>query len=481
MKINLSFRLRLALMSVLTTAVLITVVSWLAQNQFMKIEQEELRTELCIQARRLSLIVRPATPLEDFEKGILSRLKLDSKAELLINWKAFADQRTWQSQHWPSGLDEEKLSWRLLPVRPKDRLVTVKGEITAIPCYETDLKIDSAGRGGTWVAARAISPDGYGFIAANLKAVTLSAWTGFLDPIIFVVGPIALVLTFLSGWLLSMFAMRPVTVLRSAMRDIDQHGLGRRLKISGLAPEFQELISAYNEMLKRLESSFQQASRFSADAAHELKTPLTILQGQIEQALTNTAEPKQQQILSGLQEEVAHLSAITRKLLVLSQADAGHLVLDRKTVNWSELLESILSDAVLFVDGQKFTITIQPRLQVSGDATLLHQLCNNLIINAVHYAREASWIMVSAQEKDGGVETLFSNATHSISAEERLRFFDRFYRGDVVRDKGTNGSGLGLSLAREIARAHGGDLTLEPSADDVVLLRLWLPGVSNNQ
>jgi len=79
------------------------------------------------------------------------------------------------------------------------------------------------------------------------------------------------------------------------------------------------------------------------------------------------------------------------------------------------------------------------------------------------------------------VETLFSNATHSISAEERLRFFDRFYRGDVVRDKGTNGSGLGLSLAREIARAHGGDLTLEPSADDVVLLRLWLPGVSNNQ
>ena len=228
-------------------------------------------------------------------------------------------------------------------------------------------------------------------------------------------------------------------------------------------------------MLKRLEVSFQQATRFSADAAHELKTPLTILQGRIEQALTSTIEPVQQQLLSGLQEEVTHLSVITRKLLVLSQADAGHLVLDRKTVNWSELLESILTDAVLFVDGRKFTITIEPKLQVSGDATLLHQLCNNLIMNAILHGREASWIIVSANAIDGKVETLFSNACKPVSSEERARFFDRFYRGEIVRDKGTNGSGLGLSLAREIARAHGGDLLLLPSADDVVTLRLWLP------
>ena len=475
MKINLSFRLRVAIMAILSTCTLLSAVLWVTQHQVVSIAREEMRTETCIQARRMAAIVRPISPLENLEQGLLSRMKLASKDQLMLIWKSNSSSAAWKSEIWPKNFDPEKLDWKELPARPQDRIVTTKGEISNIPCYQVEFHIEDPVQGGNWLAARA-NADGYGFVAANLRGVREATWSGLLYPVIFYAAPAALVLTLLSAWLLSAYTMRPVNLLRAAMKKIDQTALGQPLQIRRLAPEFQDLISAYNEMLKRLELSFQQANRFSADAAHELKTPLTILQGQIEQALISTVEPRQQQLLSGLQEEVAHLSAITRKLLVLSQADAGHLVLDRKTVNWSELLESILSDAVLFVDGRKFTITIEPKLQVMGDAILLHQLCNNLIINAVHHGREASWILVSAQASAGGVETVFGNSCEPISEEDRLRFFDRFYRGDMVRDKGTNGSGLGLSLAREIARAHGGDLMLLSSAEDVVTLRLWLPG-----
>jgi signal transduction histidine kinase len=94
----------------------------------------------------------------------------------------------------------------------------------------------------------------------------------------------------------------------------------------------------------------------------------------------------------------------------------------------------------------------------------------------VRYCRPGGWIEVAARRLPTGVEVVFANASPAIGAEDRQRFFDRFYRGDPARNRAVDGTGLGLSLAREIARAHGGDLTLEPGPADEVKLRLWLPG-----
>ena len=106
---------------------------------------------------------------------------------------------------------------------------------------------------------------------------------------------------------------------------------------------------------------------------------------------------------------------------------------------------------------------------------LLRQLFNNLMNNAVRYSRAGGRVEVRGRKLPGGIETVFTNQTRPISADERSRFFERFFRGDVAHNRSTEGSGLGLSLAREIARAHGGDLTLGPGAPDHVTLRLWLP------
>jgi signal transduction histidine kinase len=112
---------------------------------------------------------------------------------------------------------------------------------------------------------------------------------------------------------------------------------------------------------------------------------------------------------------------------------------------------------------------------VQGDLLLLRQLLNNLVSNAVRYCRPGGWIEITARRLPAGVEVVFANASAPIGAEDRQRFFDRFYRGDPSRNRAVEGSGLGLSLAREIARAHGGELTLEPGPADQVTLRLSLP------
>jgi signal transduction histidine kinase len=289
--------------------------------------------------------------------------------------------------------------------------------------------------------------------------------------------PLALALTALGAWLLASLTMRPVNRLRTAMQGVTRLVLDQRLASAGEDREFQDLIAAYNTMLDRLDASFQQATRFSADAAHELKTPLTILQGRLEQALHHATDAATQAGLTDMLDEVGRLAAITRKLLLLSQADAGQLALHRTAVDLAEMLNTLVADAQMLATGQRVSSTVAPGLRTQGDALLLRQLFNNLLSNALRYGRPGGWMAVSGRQQTGGVEVVFANATAPLGAAQRARFFNRFHRGDGAHNRAVDGHGLGLSLSREIARAHGGDLTLQASPDDEVRLRLWLPGV----
>ena len=268
--------------------------------------------------------------------------------------------------------------------------------------------------------------------------------------------------------------MRPVTRLQQAMASVTQKALSARIPVQGEDREFAALMEVYNTMLARLEKSFQQASRFSSDAAHELKTPLTILQGQIEQALLEATQPALQTKLVSLLDEVARLSDITRKLLLLSQADAGYLAIQKTPIDATQMLDDLAADLHMLVTTQRVECGIDRHLTLSGDAVLLRQLFNNLISNAVRYGLPGGWIKLDARAHAGGIQVDISNNSIPIKADNRARFFDRFFRGDAAHNRQVEGSGLGLSLSREIALAHGGDLRLLPSPSDTVTLRLTL-------
>jgi signal transduction histidine kinase len=267
--------------------------------------------------------------------------------------------------------------------------------------------------------------------------------------------------------------MRPINRLTQAMQCITQKELNLRLPADSEDKEFEILIAAYNDMLDRLERSFQQASRFSADAAHELKTPLTILRGRIEHAVAQS-DPSLLDI-NGLLDEVGTLSAITRKLLLLSQADAGTLAIERKPIDITQLLEEMFEDIELVNDSITWSIEVQAGLAVKGDVLLLRQLINNLLSNAIRYHIPETPIQVTATSNLINIEIVIINQCHHLEDHERLQIFKRFYRGKLASEAAPKGSGLGLSLSLEIARAHNGELTLLGEKADEAKFRLLLP------
>lgn len=270
--------------------------------------------------------------------------------------------------------------------------------------------------------------------------------------------------------------------LTATIRRVTAQGLDQRIPTGPEDRDFAGLIAVFNEMLERLERSFKQASRFSGDAAHELKTPLAILQGQIEQALNREEAGSAHQImLSGILDEVGRLSSISKKLLLLSQADAGRLGLHREPVDLSTTLQELAEDARMLAPHLRVSDNIGPGLNVSADAALLHQILLNLLSNAIKYNIGGGWIHLSAARQHHRVEIRIANTAHDIPPEDRALLFERFYRAGSARGQHIEGSGLGLSLSREIARAHGGELLLENSPPHQITFRLLLPADSPAQ
>jgi two-component system, OmpR family, heavy metal sensor histidine kinase CusS len=323
-------------------------------------------------------------------------------------------------------------------------------------------------------------------IAVNLQAIGQEMT--LVGNIFLVSIPGILLIIALGAWWLSGRALNPVNRMATAIRQVTAQGLDRRIPTDATDVEFVELIQVFNQMLERLERSFKQASRFSGDAAHELKTPLAILQGELEQMLQQ-AEPgsTMQQSLGNLLDEVSRLSGITRKLLLLSLADAGKMNVYRQEVNLSILVQEIAEDIELIDPNLQVETSIASGLKVQGDRDLLAQVLQNLIINAIKYNLPNGWIKIQAYQQRKTVFIRISNASQDISESDREHLFDRFYRGDKARSRSVSGGelrqiegvGLGLSLAREIARSHNGDLTLEHPMLGEITLMLTLPDEVN--
>ena len=288
--------------------------------------------------------------------------------------------------------------------------------------------------------------------------------------------PLAALLAAAGGWLLSGRALRPVRRLTETAESVTAQGLGRRLAAADEDAEFARLMKVFNAMLERLEKSFQQATRFSADAAHELKTPLSILQGELEQAIQEAeVGSRQQQVYGELLDEVQRLKSIVRKLLLLSLADAGRLEPTLQPLDLSAAVETLREDTEAMAPGLTVVSEVDPHAWVQADPELLGQVLQNLAGNAIKYNRPGGSIRFQLRRKDEVVHLAVSNTGAGIPPEDRGRVFQRFYRANRARDRAVDGVGLGLSLAREILRAHGGELALTSSTNDATSFVLSLP------
>ena len=293
--------------------------------------------------------------------------------------------------------------------------------------------------------------------------------------------PIVLLLAAGGAWLVARRALNPVTSLTRIAESVTAQGLNQRIPAMTRDQEFNRLVTVFNEMLNRLEESFQQATRFSADASHELKTPLARLQVELEQALENAPSGSpQQEVYSSLLDEISRLKAIVQKLLLLSLVDAGRLQLQLQPVNLSAMLANVIEDCQAQAPKLKIESQIPPDIHVNADPDLLEQALQNLASNAVKYNHDGGLVRFELLAEAGQVLIRVANTGSQIPCADRDLIFERFYRADPARSDRVEGTGLGLSLAREIIRAHGGDLRLEASDNQITCFAVKIPVICSH-
>ncbi len=291
--------------------------------------------------------------------------------------------------------------------------------------------------------------------------------------------PVALVFIGLGAWWVAGRAAKPINKIIATAEHITPAGLGERIRGVESHDELGRLAGVLNRMMDRIESAFQQQRRFSSDASHELRTPLTVMQGKIEAALQDAdRNPEDAATYVELLERVGQLRAIIDSLLLLSRSDAGSLVPDRGELSLAELVVDVLEDTEILADDAGLTLASEvfsPAAKVSGDGRLLRLAISNLLTNAVKYNREGGEVRCELHEVSGGFAVVVRNTGPPIEGVEREKIFERFYRADPARGAAKPGTGLGLSLAQVIAKAHGGRLNFEGSRDGWNTFVLRLP------
>lgn len=295
--------------------------------------------------------------------------------------------------------------------------------------------------------------------------------------LIYVLPTIIAMLVLLTAYMVYV-VMRPIRLMEKTLSTLDFKNIHEKSTIDTPYVEFKYLADVYRDLLHRLYESYENAKRFASDAAHELRTPLSILRGNVERLLAEVPQGSEtQRYIQNLSDEVDRLVVITEKLLMLSRADNNSLALDLEPVPISAYLVEWIEEAATFHPHIRFDHDIQPGVVWQCDKALIEQLINNLYANAVKYnTPRGGWIQVRLQQTASEIELEVKNASAHLAPELPQKAFDRFYRGDASRTRrGVDGLGLGLSICKEIVEAHGGHIRLTVEDEHVVCIQVRAP------
>jgi len=264
------------------------------------------------------------------------------------------------------------------------------------------------------------------------------------------------------GYWMAGRALVPVQRMTEAAHRISADNLGDRITVACSHDELGQLATTLNAMLDRIDQAFAASRRFTADAAHELRTPIASIRAEAELCLRSRREiPEYEQILGSVLEEAERLTRLTDRLLLLSRNDAEarfpvrSLRLDLLVARLAEGLQPTARKA-----GLELRVEELPPVVVDGDDDLLSQAFDNLLDNAVKYTGAGGTITVRGGSDDGWACVEISDTGIGIPEELLPRVFDRFYRVDPSRSRHTGGTGLGLSIARSVIQRHGGTINV---------------------
>jgi heavy metal sensor kinase len=293
--------------------------------------------------------------------------------------------------------------------------------------------------------------------------------------LIFVFGlPAAVAMAGLGGYALARRALAPVERMTDRARTITAERLAERLPVHNPDDEMGRLAMVFNETLARLEESFEQMRRFTADVSHELRTPLTSIRSVGEVGLRGHRDDQgYRTIIGSMLEEVDRLASLVDRLLTLSRAGTQHAVLSVEAIDLRELAENVTSHLGVLAEeqGQTISVEAQGTPHAGGDRLVIRQALINLVDNAIKFSGGGGSIRIRLLEEGNHAVVEVSDSGPGIPADARERIFDRFYRATT----NATGTGLGLSIARSAVETNGGRLTLQATGPGGSTFRITLP------
>lgn len=287
----------------------------------------------------------------------------------------------------------------------------------------------------------------------------------------------------LAGWgawqMLGLNSQRIERITHDVAAISDGRSLHRRLSIENAGLEFEQLVATLNAMIERLETSFMGLRRFTADASHELKTPLAVLRADVERAMS---EPTHNERLVALEEalhETTRMADLVESLLTLARADEGRFDIHREPIELKPLVEDVYETALILGEAAGVTVNLPFTADVSvmGDRTRLRQLFLNLVTNAIKYTPSGGKVDIGLGVHPDNVTFAVRDTGIGIAAADVPYIFERFWRADRVRSRMSErgGFGLGLAISQWIAQAHGGTLTASSRLGRGSLFTVTLP------
>ena len=286
--------------------------------------------------------------------------------------------------------------------------------------------------------------------------------------------PVVLLIATVGGYWLSKRAMAPVEEITRTARTIGMQNLSRRLPVPPTGDALQRLSETLNDMFARLESAFQRISQFTADAAHELRTPLALIRTTAEVALRSGQPAEYKDALPQIVEETARTAELVEHLLFLARADAGGTLPVRSAFQLEVIMLEVVESARKLAATRGIELGAPaeiPRLEVQGDAAAMRRLLLILLDNAIKYTPRGGSVAIAMNPS--AIE--ITDTGIGISAEDLPHIFERFYRADKARSRDGGGAGLGLSLAKWIAEAHSATITVESRPGNGSRFVLHLP------
>ena len=294
--------------------------------------------------------------------------------------------------------------------------------------------------------------------------------------------PVLIVVSVLAGWFLARRALKPVDVIARKAKRITAERLSDRLPVLQTNDEIARLTAILNDMIARLERSFEQVRQFTSDASHELKTPLAILMGELEVALRKDIDDDEiRATLDSCLEEVERLTAVVQGLLDLSRAETGQLELHKERLDLSAFVRDICEDVEILAEPKQITVTtrVDNGVEIMGDRVRLHQAFLNVIENAIKYTPAGGSVHVRLDARGTSADLVVADTGVGIPADQLPRIYDRFYRVDKARSQDVQGTGLGLAIVKWVVESHDGAINVSSEAGKGTTFMLSFPMLSS--